>query len=274
MAIKTRRDVFTEVDVRRRHRADLPVEPPAVADHRHPDPDQQADRRRQRLRPRGRHPSGRRAEGQARPTRSCARRSIGLASNKLVLGKHSGRHAFAERLEGARASTSPSVDMNEAFTALQGARRPRRRHLRRGPGGDRRRGECALADRYELRRSRASRRRARRRRTRACSMRVDGAERERRRRAATAWSTPASRRSPASSASSPKLERYQVNAITGGTDAQGEVSCPMRDERLTGERPGRPHRHHHGQRAGLRERAEQARVPAPPLISASSAKGP
>jgi 2-isopropylmalate synthase len=27
----------------------------------------------------------------------------------------------------------------------------------------------------------------------------------------------------------PKLERYMVNAITGGTEAQGEVSCLLRD---------------------------------------------
>jgi 2-isopropylmalate synthase len=27
----------------------------------------------------------------------------------------------------------------------------------------------------------------------------------------------------------PKLERYLVNAITGGTEAQGEVSCLIRD---------------------------------------------
>ena len=65
MAIKTRRDVFDAVDVRVDTRQIYPVEPPAVADHRHPGADQQAGRRRQRLRPRGRHPSGRRAEGQA-----------------------------------------------------------------------------------------------------------------------------------------------------------------------------------------------------------------
>jgi 2-isopropylmalate synthase len=28
----------------------------------------------------------------------------------------------------------------------------------------------------------------------------------------------------------PQLERYVVKAITGGTDAQGEVSCLLRDE--------------------------------------------
>ena len=31
----------------------------------------------------------------------------------------------------------------------------------------------------------------------------------------------------------PKLERYSVNAITGGTEAQGEVSCMIRDAEFT-----------------------------------------
>jgi len=32
---------------------------------------------------------------------------------------------------------------------------------------------------------------------------------------------------------SPQLQRYAVKAITGGTDAQGEVSCLVRDGELT-----------------------------------------
>ena len=31
----------------------------------------------------------------------------------------------------------------------------------------------------------------------------------------------------------PRLERYAVKAITGGTEAQGEVSCLVRSETLT-----------------------------------------
>ena len=31
----------------------------------------------------------------------------------------------------------------------------------------------------------------------------------------------------------PALERYQVNAITADTDAQGEASCSLRDEQFT-----------------------------------------
>ncbi len=50
MAIRTRRDVFARGRYGDRQRADLPDQPPALADHRPADPDQQADRWRQRLR--------------------------------------------------------------------------------------------------------------------------------------------------------------------------------------------------------------------------------
>ena len=53
-----------------RDRADLPGQPAALPDHRPADPDQQADRRRQRLRARGRHPPGRRPQDTTIPTRS------------------------------------------------------------------------------------------------------------------------------------------------------------------------------------------------------------
>ncbi len=58
-----------------------------------------------------------------------------------------------------------------------------------------------------------------------------------------------------------KLERYAVKAITGGTDAQGEVSCLVRDDDGDVDGAGRAHRHHHGERAGVPERPQQDRVP-------------
>ena len=70
----------------------------------------------------------------------------------------------------------------------------------------------------------------------------------------------------------PALERYAVKAITGGTDAQGEVIVLGPRRRHHGRRAGRPHRHHHGERARLRERAQQARVPASPS-AARAARG-
>ena len=64
MALKTRQDLM-EVRSRHRHAPDLSGLAPALADHRTAGAAQQADRRRQRLRARGRHPSGRRAQVQA-----------------------------------------------------------------------------------------------------------------------------------------------------------------------------------------------------------------
>ena len=69
-----------------------------AAGHRHPRAAQQGHRRRERLRPRGRHPPARHAQQPRRPTRSCARRTSASPRSQLVLGKHSGRHALQARL--------------------------------------------------------------------------------------------------------------------------------------------------------------------------------
>ena len=50
-------------DDRHQHAAPLPDEPQAVAHHRHAGAAEQGDRRAERLRPRGRHPPGRHAQG-------------------------------------------------------------------------------------------------------------------------------------------------------------------------------------------------------------------
>ena len=52
--------------------------------------------------------------------------TVGLDSNRLVLGKHSGRHAFVARLQELGLELG-DVDMNRAVRALQGARRHARR---------------------------------------------------------------------------------------------------------------------------------------------------
>jgi 2-isopropylmalate synthase len=50
--------------------------------------------------------------------------SIGLASNRLVLGKHSGRHAIVDRVRSLGLDTT-EVDMNRLSTASR--RSPTRR---------------------------------------------------------------------------------------------------------------------------------------------------
>ena len=64
--------------------------------------------------------------------------SIGRPSNELVLGKHSGRHAFRDRL--ARAGLrARGRGVPARLPALQGSRGQEEDDLQRGPRGDRRR---------------------------------------------------------------------------------------------------------------------------------------
>ena len=48
-----------------------------------------------------------------------------------------------------------------------------------------------------------------------------------------------------------RLVRYSVNAITGGTDAQGEVSCLIEDGEHAGIGAGGAYGYHYGKRARL-----------------------
>ena len=156
--------------------------------------------------------------------------TVGLASNKLVLGKHSGRHAFAQRLQELGVDFG-GVDMNAAFTRFK-ALADRKKHVYDedlvalvAETGVR------TADRYELldltvTSSSSDAPQAR------VQMRVDGTTREE---SATgdgmvdacckAISRIVGRH--------PSLERYQVSAITADTDAQGEASCSVKDDQFT-----------------------------------------
>jgi 2-isopropylmalate synthase len=151
--------------------------------------------------------------------------SIGLASNRLVLGKHSGRHALVARIRELGLDTT-EVDMNrlfEAFKALADAKKTvydedlialvaqesvRGAHVR---------------DRYELvylnvTSSSADVPHA------TVKLRIDGEE-------VGGTGTGDGMVDACYKVISdltgqhPHLDRYAVKAITGGTDAQGEVSC-------------------------------------------------
>ena len=113
-------------------------EPAADRAHRRGGAGEQGDRRPQRVRARGRHPPGRRAEGSAAPTRSCGRRTSGSRARTLVLGKHSGRHAVQRRCEALGLERRAGG----ARTGL-----PRRDSARRAPQGRRRR--RSAPDRHE-----------------------------------------------------------------------------------------------------------------------------
>lgn len=229
MAIRTRRDVFAAVDVGVRTEQiypssrllsqitgiPVPINKPIVGDNAFA------------------HEAGIHQDGvlKDKQTYEIMRpETVGLASNKLVLGKHSGRHAFAQRLQELGVDFG-GIDMNAAFTRFK-ALADRKKHVYDedlialvAETGVR------SADRYELldlsvTSSNAAAPQARVR------MRVDGAEREE---DATgdgmvdacfkAINRLVDRH--------PSLERYQVSAITADTDAQGEASCSVRDEYFT-----------------------------------------
>ena len=61
---------------------------------------------------------------------------VGLESNSIVLGKHSGRHALRDALEQLGFKVEGNA-LNPAFKALQGGRRPQEAGDRARPGGDR-----------------------------------------------------------------------------------------------------------------------------------------
>ena len=97
MLLHTREPELGLVDWHRDDR-DRPYEPAGLPIDRLSGAAEQGDRRAQRVRARGRHPPGRRAEG-AYDLRDHGRHHRRAASNSLVLGKHSGRHALGKALE-------------------------------------------------------------------------------------------------------------------------------------------------------------------------------
>ncbi len=148
--------------------------------------------------------------------------SVGISSNKLVLGKHSGRHAFAERLRELGVDIN-AVDMNRAFERFKMLADAKKyvydedilalvtQQSVRGP------------DRFEfvyldVASSTGGRPHA------AVCMRVDGEEFVE---AAVGDGMVDACYKAISRITglSPKLERYTVKGVTGGTDAQGEVLC-------------------------------------------------
>jgi 2-isopropylmalate synthase len=157
--------------------------------------------------------------------------SVGLASNRLVLGKHSGRHAFVARLRELGLDTS-DLDMNRAFErfkALADAKKDvydedlialvARESVRGG------------RDRYELLELSVT------------SSTTAAPEARVRLRVGDEEKTGQGRGDgmvdacyqviSALAGKRPRLERYAVKAISGGTDAQGEVSCLVSEDGVT-----------------------------------------
>lgn len=153
--------------------------------------------------------------------------SVGLASNRLVLGKHSGRHAFAARLDELGIDLD-EVDMNNAFARFK-ALADRKKNIYDEDLVALVAEESVRApERYELlylnvTSSSMAVPHA------TVKMRVDGEDRLDH--GTGDGMVDACYKVIAQIiGKQPTLERYLVNAITGGTEAQGEVSCLLRDE--------------------------------------------
>ncbi len=155
---------------------------------------------------------------------------IGIPSNKLVLGKHSGRHAFADRLKHLGVDIE-SIDLNKAFAEFKALCDKKKvvydddilalvtEEARR------------TTDHYELidlHVSSASNSMPHAR----VALRVAGEEI--RAEADGDGMVDACYKAIYKIAGvQPALERYAVKAITGGTDALGEVSCLLRENGMT-----------------------------------------
>ena len=155
--------------------------------------------------------------------------SIGIPGNRLVMGKHSGRHAFDERLKHLGFNLSKD-DMNRAFVRFKELADKKKNvydedieaivaeEVLRMPG---------RPDKFELLYMNVNSS-TDGVPTATVKMRVDGAEKMDH--ASGDGVVDACYKAITKiTDSQSQLVRYSVNAITGGTDAQGEVTCLIED---------------------------------------------
>ena len=134
MLIRTREDVHGLTTGAQHPRAG-PHQPHGLAPDRLRDPAQQGGGRPQRLRPRVRHPPGRRAEG-AHHLRDHGR-DRGRPRVELDRARQALRPPRAERRAGAARLQGRGQRPERRLQALQGGRRPQEAGDRARPGGDR-----------------------------------------------------------------------------------------------------------------------------------------
>ncbi len=222
-------------------------------DHRHADPAQQGDGRRERLRARVRHPPARHAAASRRPTRSCGRRTSACraptsCSASTAAGMHSASGCKELGFELERRRTRTRV-----FDALQGAGRHeegavRRRHRGAGPASSTpsRGGPWSLES---LDTTSATRRAFAAGRS-SCGTPTAGIVEAARRRA-TARSMPRSRPSSRRPASQVTLRKFEVRSVSERRGRPGRGAGDRRVQRPHLPRHQRHHRHRRVRRAGL-----------------------
>jgi 2-isopropylmalate synthase len=154
---------------------------------------------------------------------------IGIPSNKLVLGKHSGRHAFINRLQELGVDPQ-TIDVQKAFAAFKTLCDKKKivydDDILAMANEERRTAETFELLDLRVSSSSTSVPQA------AVTLRVSGDER-------SAEATgdgmvdACYKAIYAIAGINPTLERYAVKSITGGTDALGEVSCLLREDGMT-----------------------------------------
>ncbi len=155
---------------------------------------------------------------------------VGIPSNKLVLGKHSGRHAFVNRLKELGVEPA-AIDVEKAFAAFKALCDKKKivyddDILALANEETRRTAEQLELVEVAVTSSSRSVPRA------EVTMRVAGEERHAE--ATGDGMVDACYKAIYKIAGiTPALERYSVKAITGGTDALGEVSCLVREDGMT-----------------------------------------
>ncbi|MBU6281697.1 2-isopropylmalate synthase [bacterium] len=155
---------------------------------------------------------------------------IGRPSNTLVLGKHSGRAAFVDRLKSL-GLFGPGLDVNAAFAAFKALADRKKNVYDEDLVALVTEEATRVPRRYELLALEAS---SSSTRPPTAKVRVRIGETEAEAEAGGDGIVDATYNALAAVVSRfggrvPQLDRYAVKAITGGTDAQGEVSCLLRD---------------------------------------------
>jgi len=156
--------------------------------------------------------------------------SVGIQSNKLVLGKHSGRHAFAERLKELGVDLY-KVDMNKAFQRFKELADLKKNVYDEDLLAIVTEEAVRTEDRFELVEMNVSSSTGKMPHA-AVRLKVEGQDRfdegDGDGMVDACYKVIAK-----ITGISPKLERYAVKAITGGTDALGEVSCLISQDGVT-----------------------------------------
>ena len=155
---------------------------------------------------------------------------IGRPSNTLVLGKHSGRAAFVDRLKSL-GLFGPGLDVNAAFIAFKALADRKKNVYDEDLVALVTEEATRVPRRYELLALDAS---SSSTRQPTAKVRVRIGEAEAEAEAGGDGIVDATYNALAAVVARfggrvPQLDRYAVKAITGGTDAQGEVSCLLRD---------------------------------------------